>query len=157
MNNGPWTQFFRKSSMGPGVYALRGADTSAADRVEKTLRTAGLEIAERNTYREPVLHAAALPGGAMFRVVHGFGFGGMPMRLWVIGARPLRHVLRLLAVDQPVRRLSGEEGALPRIEELEAEWARFVARPAAEQIRASEPWLLLEGSANLETIRAAAE
>ncbi len=46
-------------------------------------------------------------------MVGEYGFGGLPERSWVIGARPLRHIMRLLDLSQPRRRLSGTPSRIP--------------------------------------------
>ncbi|MGK5679750.1 hypothetical protein [Actinoplanes sp. URMC 104] len=146
---------FPEASIGTGVFALRPSEQLDADRLEKTLRTAGIWFVERNSHPEPLIRAAAVPGGGVHRVVLGYGFGGMPEKLWVIGPRALRHVLRLLEVDQPPQRLPGEDGDIPTLDQLAAEWDRFARLPVEAQVGASVPWLSLTGRANLEEVRSA--
>ncbi|WP_349876178.1 hypothetical protein ABIH81_18735 [Micromonospora sp. HUAS YX12] len=153
MSGAAWTQVFGRSTMGPGVYRLRETDQLDADRLEVALVAAGAWTSQRNSLYEPLVRAAALPGGASFRVVRRYGFFGLPEGLWVIGPRALRHVLRLLNTDPPKRRLSGETEEIASQEYIEAEWSQFTARPHVDLIGATLPWLRLQGSRNLERVR----
>lgn len=65
-----------------------------------------------------------------------YAFGGLPQRSWVIGARPLRHIMRLLGLTQPRHRLSGEE-TIPTSSELVGEWQEFASRDLNTRIQAS--------------------
>src|SRR5260370_33225276 len=75
----------------------------------------------------PTTRAIALPGGCMFEMVGRYGFLGLPERTWVLGARPLRQIMRLLDLSQPRRRLSGETSILT-VPELTEEWDAFTYR-----------------------------
>lgn len=155
MSIGAWTQVFRKSSIGPDVYVLHETDQLDADKLEKVLLAAGAWISQRGSLYDATLRAAAVPGGAVFRVIHGYGIPGLPEKLWVIGPWALRHVLRLMDIDPPKRRLSTEADEIPTAEQLEAEWLQFSATPAEKQIGASLPWLRLTGSKDLDQVRSA--
>ncbi|MFI7336074.1 hypothetical protein [Micromonospora aurantiaca (nom. illeg.)] len=153
MNGAAWTQVFGRSTMGPGVYRLRETAQLDADTLEAALVGAGAWTSQRNSLYEPLVRAAALPGGASFRVVRRYGFFALPEGLWVIGPRALRHVLRLLNMDPPKRRLSGEAEEAPSEEYIEAEWSQFAAKPYLQLIGATLPWLRLQGSRDLERVR----
>lgn len=151
----PWTHIFRRSTLGAGVYRLHETDPLDAESLEQGLIAAGACTVERASLYEPMVRAAALPGGATFRMVDRYGLQPLPAGTWVIGPRALRQVLRLLKLGQPRRRLSGETDEIPSVDDLEAEWSRYVATPIEDRVGATLPWLRLTGAQNLEQVRSA--
>jgi hypothetical protein len=148
-----WTTVFRRSKIGPGVYRLHETQGLDADLLEATVRSAGACVVQRVSLYEPTVRAAALPHGAMVRIVETYGLPRLPKGIWIANSHALRHILRLLELDPPKGRLSGDTELAPTYGELEAEWINFAAAPTLEQVGMALPWLLLSGSDNFEAVR----
>ncbi len=131
---------FKRSQLGPGCYIVRNDCDSAlpdADkRIVRELIRAGVCAVSHWGLYEPVRRVTALPGGCFFEMVRRYAFMDLPERSWVLGPRPLRHILRLLGIRQPRNRLSGEV-SVPPIDELADEWDSYTSLDRLSRIGAS--------------------
>ena len=130
----PIAEIVRRSTLGTGCYVIRDEDIAA--RILDAVVQAGACAVGHDAMYDLVVRGTALPGGFIYEVVATYGFGGLPERSWVVGARPLRHIMRVLGWTQPRHRLSGEE-AIPTLSELVDEWEEFASRDLNTRIQAS--------------------
>lgn len=134
------SEVFHRSDLGTGWYVIREDDNcllpDMPTAVLSAVIAAGACAVGHSGLYEPVTRATALPGGCMYQMLVEYGFGGLPERSWLFGARAVRHVLRLLDLEQPRRRLSGEVD-IPTIDELSREWEGFAQQDRLAKIGAS--------------------
>jgi hypothetical protein len=126
----PVSALFRRSNLGVGWYVIReDINCELPDPVTAVYAaviSAGACSVSHGGMFQSTRCATALPGGCIYEKISGYGFGGLPDRTWIHGARALRHVMRLLDFEQPRKRLSGEaEASIPPISELVTEWDDF--------------------------------
>nr|CRL68250.1 hypothetical protein CPGR_00800 [Mycolicibacterium malmesburyense] len=93
---------FKRSQLGPGCYIVRNDSDSAlqdADKriVSELILTGACAVSHWGMH-QPVRRVTALPGGCFFEMVRRYAFMDLPERSWVLGPRPLRHILRLLGM-----------------------------------------------------------
>jgi hypothetical protein len=130
----PIAEIVRRSTLGTGCYVIRDEDIAA--RILDAVVRAGACAVGHDAMYDRIERGTALPGGFIYEVVLTYGFGGLPQRSWVVGARPLRHIMRLLGWTQPRHRLSGEE-TIPSLSELVGEWEEFAHLDLNTRIQAS--------------------
>lgn len=130
----PISDIVRRSTLGTGRYVVRDYET--AQKILDVVVRAGACAVGHDAMYDQIVRGTALPGGFIYEVVATYAFGGLPRRSWVVGARPLRHIMRLLGWTQPRHRLSGEE-TIPDLTELVEEWEEFARRDLNTRIQAS--------------------
>jgi len=130
----PIAEIVRRSTLGTGCYVIRDEDIAA--RILDAVVRAGACAVGHDAMYDRIERGTALPGGFIYEVVLNYGFGGLPQRSWVVGARPLRHIMRLLGYAQPPHRLSGE-ATIPTLSEIADEWEAFARRDLVSRIQAS--------------------
>jgi hypothetical protein len=134
------SEIFRRSTLGTGCYVIRDDEDcgipDAATTIWDAVIAAGACSVGHSGMYEAIERATALPGGYIYEMVAKYGFGGLPERSWVLGARSLRHIMRLLDLSQPHRRLSGET-SIPCLSELTDEWNEFAHRDRLSRVEAS--------------------
>lgn len=130
----PISEIVRRSTLGTGCYVIRDDDVAA--RILDAVVRAGACAVGHSAMYDRIERGTALPGGFIYEVVATYAFGGLPQRSWVVGARPLRHIMRLLGPSQPRHRLSGEE-TIPTLSELVNEWEEFARRDLNTRIQVS--------------------
>lgn len=122
------SEIFRRSTLGTGWYVIREDDDcplpDAPTAILAALITAGACSVGHSGMYEPITRATALPQGCMYQMLSEYGFGGLPERSWLFGARAVRHALYLLDIGQPRRLLSGET-SIPTVSQLAKEWDEF--------------------------------
>lgn len=150
-----WSDYFRRSSLGTGVFTFRPNEgVTSEDLAERVLHGGGC-VLNRSGMFSPVHQAMPLPGGAAFGVAKRYGFGGLAEGWKVAGPRALRHLLRLIDLPQPTRRLSGEEDAPPAAAGLAEEWGSWVAAGLQSHVAQALPWLTVDGTESFQSAAAA--
>jgi hypothetical protein len=147
-----WKSVFRRSRYGRDVYCLHETEDLDGDCVEVTVVEGGGAVISSARMLMPRDCAAALPGGAMYRLTDSCGFFGCQEGTWIIGVRALRHVLRLLDIVGPGRRLHGEQ-IVPGEQELAREWAVFTQQSRETLVASAIDWLHLGPGGN-DVVRA---
>ena len=112
------SEIFQAFTLGTGCYIIRndedcGLPDAAATILDAVIAAGACSVVHSGMYDAIRSERRRCPGGCIYEMVGEYGFGGLPERSWVIGARPLRHIMRLLDLSQPRRRLSGTPSRIP--------------------------------------------
>lgn len=150
-----WSDYFRRSSLGTGVFTFRPNEVVTSNELAEHVLRGGGCVLNRSGVFSPVYQAMPLPGGAAFGVAQRYGFGGLAEGWKVAGPRALRHLLRLIDLPQPTRRLSGEEDAPPATAGLAEEWDSWVADGLQSHVAQALPWLTIDGTESFQSAAAA--
>lgn len=134
------SEILRRSGLGTGWYIIREDHNCplpyAPGEIFDAIIAAGACCVTHSGMYQRTASATALPGGCMYELGEAYGFGGMPARSWLFGARAVRHVLRLLDISQPGRLLSGEK-SIPTMSPLDREWNDFTQQARLSRVGAS--------------------
>lgn len=123
----------RRSSLGIGWYVIKEDGNWDGYEVVGALMEAGACAVRHSGMFQPTIQAIGFPGGFFYEVVGSYGFFGLGQGMWLCGPTAVRQVFRLLNLDQPTRRLSGETD-IPSTADLILSWEEFATREELEKV-----------------------